>query len=57
MGLVEDKRETHPQAEAASQLDGVHEGLLFWTAKPRPYLIGKMLFSSGNRQSHLWTAW
>ena len=28
-GLVEDKRETHPQAEAASQLDGVHEGLLF----------------------------
>jgi len=56
-GLVEDKRETHPQADAASQLDGVHEGLPFWTAEPRPYPIGKTPFSVGNRWNHLWTAW
>jgi hypothetical protein len=55
-GLVEDKRETHPQAEAASQLDGVHEGLLSWTAKPRLYLVEKTLFFVSNRRSHFWTA-
>jgi len=45
MGSVEDTRENHPQAEAASQLDGVRKNLPFWTAEPRPYLIGKMPFS------------
>jgi len=28
-GLVEDTHEIHPQAEAASQLDGVHKNLVF----------------------------
>ncbi len=57
MGLVEDTRGNHPQAEAAFQLDGVHEGLPSWTAKHHLYLIEKMLFFAGSRGGHLWTAW
>ena len=57
MGLVEDTDENPPQAEAAARLDDVRENLLFWTAKPRPYIIEKVLFFVGDRRGHLWTAW
>jgi hypothetical protein len=57
MGLVEDTRENHPQAKAAPRLSGVRKSLPFWTAKSRLYLIENILFSVGNWQSHLWTAW
>lgn len=56
VGLVEDMPETHPQAEAASQPDGVHKSLPFWTVKSRLYLIEKLGLSVGNWQNHLWTA-
>ena len=56
-GLVEDTPETHPQAEAAAQFDGVHKSLPFWTAEPRLYLVEKVPIFVGDRQSHLWTAW
>ncbi len=57
MGLVEDTDENHSQAEVASQLDGVRKSYPSWTAKPCPYPIERMLFSTSNRRSHLWTAW
>lgn len=57
LGLVEDTRGNHPQAKAASQLNGVHEGFPSWTAKLRLYLIERTLFPVGNWRSHLWTAW
>jgi hypothetical protein len=56
-GLVEDTRENHLQAKAAPRLSGVRKSLPFWTAKSRLYLIENILFSVGNWQSHLWTAW
>jgi hypothetical protein len=45
LGLVEDTRENHPQADAASYLDGVRKCLPSWTRERSRYPVENAWFS------------